>query len=173
MSYDPNQQPYPPTRPMSAPPPYTPVPPQYGPPPGQFTPKRAAKWPYLVLAAAVLFLASGVWTLYDQGLILKDSGVKACEALAGKDKAILGVQNGKKAPLTEQRYKLMRGVFADSRYDDIRNHGTKLMDLVWQIEQLGDDPGMGAVAYMGPMMDHLTGLQSACADQGVTVTLRS
>ena len=96
-------------------------------------------------------------------------------AFAGKP------QNQK--PMTEAEYRELRGVFEDSRYNDIRDHGTKLMDVVWQMSQAIDQQGgadaedgasLGAaLAYMQPLMTHMTGLQSACADQGVIVNLKN
>lgn len=174
MSYDPNDhdQPTPDRQPPASPGPEG----VYGtPPPASYpmgpAPHKRAKWPYAVLAGAVLFAAGGVWVAYDRGLILKDPGIQACEALAAGDKTFSGEAQNKE-PMTEAQYREMRGVFEASRYNDIKDHGTKLMDVVWQVSQLGEEPGMEVLAYLGPLTTHMTGLQSACADQGIIVTLK-
>lgn len=134
-------------------------------------PNRRPRWLYGLLAGAVVAAGIGAWVAYDRGVILKDSGIKACEAFADGDKTFADKKtDGKK--MTEGEYRQMREVFEDSRFDDIRDHGTKLMDLVWQISKMGDNPGLGALAYVGQLTEHMTGLQSACADQGVIVTLQ-
>src|SRR4051794_2851460 len=100
MTYDPNRPPYgqpdgqqlpvvsgPPTQGSY------PVPPQTRPshydeqapawPPVQDPqPEGRPKWPWLLLAAAVLFAAGGLYAAYDRNLIFKDFGVQACEAMA-------------------------------------------------------------------------------------------
>lgn len=155
---------------------YPPQPPepQYGLheflPPGP-APKKRRTWPLIALPVALLVAGAATYIAYDRGIILKDSGVKACEALRDGNKTFNGAAQNDK-PLTEAQYRELRGVFADSRHDDIRDHGTKLMDVVWQVSQLGDEPGMEALAYIGPLTTHMTGLQSACADQGIIVNLK-
>jgi hypothetical protein len=139
----------------------------YGPQP---QPPRRSLLPWLALAVALLVVAgAGGWFLYDR-VIRTDSGVAACEALRDGDKAVDGDDGDK--TMTEAEYRELRGVFEDSRYEDIRDHGTKLIDLVWQLSKLGEEPGMEALAFMGPLTEHVTGLQSACADQGVIVDLK-
>jgi hypothetical protein len=151
----PNQQPY-----AAYPPP---------PPPPR---RQSLLWPILALVAAVLFLAGGAATLYHKGIIFKDSGVEACEAMAAGDQTFTGDQQSE-TPMDDARYRELRAVFEESRHDDIKDHGTKLMDVVWQVSQLtrGGDAGMEVLTYMQPLTTHMTGLQSACADQGVIVTL--
>lgn len=156
---------------------YPPQPPPgqpYGDPQQEFypqdpPPRKRTIWPYAVLVLAAV-ACGAAYVAYDRNLILKDSGVKACEAMAGGDKMFAGkAGDGKK--LTEAEYRQVRAVFEDSRYDDIRDHGTKLMDLAWQISKMGDNPGLEALAYVGQVTEHMTGLQSACADQGIIVDL--
>lgn len=142
-------------------------------PPPSPAPERRATWPYALLAVAIVVLGVGVWSLYDRGIIFKDSGVQACEALRDGNKLFTGAQQTEEK-LTEAQYRELRAVFEDSRHDDIRDHGTKLMDVVWQVSQIsqGGEPGMEVLAYLGPLTTHMTGLQSACADQGVVVNLK-
>lgn len=161
MTYPPPPDPYDPTRGFPAPPPESY--PQQAPPP------RRRAWPWAVLAVALVAGGATAYVAYDRGIIVKDSGIKACEALRD-DTAFTGsAQN--KDPLTEAAYRELRGVFEASRYDDIKDHGTKLMDVLWQVSQFGEEPGVEALAYVGPLTTHLTGLQSACADQGIFVKL--
>jgi hypothetical protein len=112
-----------------------------------------------VLGAALAFLAGALWTAYDHDLIVKDSGVQACEDLRDN-------RAGYDRPMTERDYLALRNTFEDSRYDDIREHGTQLVDVAWQVSrQSGDEQVVEALA------EHATGLRSACADQGIIVNL--
>ncbi|WP_203935000.1 hypothetical protein [Virgisporangium ochraceum] len=101
--------------------------------------------------------------------VREDPGVAACKAIRDGQ---VGPQDGTEGKeITETEYRAIRKQFADSRHDDIRDHGTKLVDVIWQIQQLPEGEEMGALAFLGPMATHVTGLQSACADQGVEFTL--
>jgi len=122
--------------------------------------------------AAAIFLAGFV--LQRTNLISaavpfigKDSGLAACEAIAKK-----GTLTG--APKTSERmtpkqYKTVRDVFADSRYEDIRGNGVRLVDLVSQVQALGEDPGFEALAYVGGISAAYAGLTGGCASVGVTI----
>jgi hypothetical protein len=126
-----------------------------------------------VLAVAVLFLGSAGWFAYQRGVLLKDSGVTACEAMRDGDRTLSGAAR-ETAPITEAEYRELRAVFEDSRHADLRDHGTRLVDLIWQMSQLPTgEGGPEMLAYLGPLTTHLTGLQSACADQGVIVNLNA
>ncbi|MEV6634299.1 hypothetical protein AB0M54_26485 [Actinoplanes sp. NPDC051470] len=126
---------------------------------------KRAVWPWLVLVIAVVFAASGGWFAYRK-IAVKDPGIVACEAMAAGDRSYAGQEPD--AKLTEPEYRKIRKVFADSRYDDIRDHGTKLIDVVWQAGQAGENN----LVYLQPLATQLTGLQSACADQGIFINLR-
>ncbi|MBU2670479.1 hypothetical protein KOI35_43960 [Actinoplanes bogorensis] len=133
--------------------------------------KKSPGWPYAVLLVAVLVLVGGVWTAYDRGLIVEDSGVTACEAMRGGSTTFkTDPDDGK--PMTEDEYRRARQVFADSRHDDIRDHGTQVMDIVWRISQMKDDEA-GALLYAQPLATQVLGLESACADQGVFLPIES
>nr|BFE72269.1 hypothetical protein GCM10020092_055700 [Actinoplanes digitatis] len=97
-------------------------------------------------ALAVVLVAAGGWFAYDR-VIKEDPGVAACNAMREHADA---VQGGAAAPMTGAEYATARAQFEESRYDDIREHGTSLIDLVSQIQKLGKDPGAGALAYLGP-----------------------
>ncbi|MCU7726115.1 hypothetical protein ODJ79_20510 [Actinoplanes sp. KI2] len=150
-----------------------------GQPPPPEPARRPSRWPFLVLAAAFLVLAGGVWTAYSRALIFKDSGIKACETLRDGTRSLTGVARST-AKMTEPQYRQMRKVFEDSRYGDIRDHGTKLMDVIWAMSQATETGGGNdsaavtgsALVYLPPLGEHLTGLQSACADQGIIINLR-
>lgn len=168
MSYTPS----PPVEPYGASP--DPVSPQMGLPPAPGQKRRW--WPYVVLAASVVFAMSAAAYAYNQNLIFKDSGIAACEELAADgNKGLTGGKSTTDETMTEAQYRELRKVFAESRYDDIKDHGTKLIDVIWQVSQTtkgGDDAAMGALAYLGPLTTHMSGLQSACADQGIIVNLQ-
>jgi hypothetical protein len=128
----------------------------------------------IIIAAATIVGVLAVGTLgfvvWD-GYLRKDSGVAACEAMRDGKSPDGGANSGEDEKLTEARYREAREVFEDSRHDKIREHGTALMDIVWQIDQLPKSQSSAALAFIGPMSTHLAGLQTACADQGVIVNL--
>ena len=177
VSYDPHQQPY-----VHRADQHAGYPQQYGqlvpdhewqadPPPPLPAP-RQAKWPYAVLAAAVLFLAGGVWTAYDRGVIFKDSGIEACEGFRDGKKtegAPVDAKAGER--MTEAQYLELREFFQDSRHDDLRQAGTKLVDVMWQVMQLGTDPGIEALPLVGQMATAATNMQGACANHGIVINI--
>ncbi|MBM2618923.1 hypothetical protein JIG36_25515 [Actinoplanes sp. LDG1-06] len=133
--------------------------------------KRAPRWPYVVLVAALLVLGGGVWTAYDRGMIVSDSGVEACEAMRGGS-TTFRTDPAEGEPLTEDQYRRARQVFAGSRHDDIREHGTRMMDIVWRMSQMEDQDATEALLYAQPLVSQVVGLESACADQGVFLPVR-
>ncbi|MFG1838066.1 hypothetical protein [Micromonospora sp. NPDC049175] len=123
----------------------------------------------LAFVALLMLTATGL-TVYE-GFIKEDSGVAACRAMAeGKDPDGSAKGSGG-STFTEAQYRKTRELFEDSRHEDIRRHGTALVDIAWQIEQLPKGQEMGAVAFLASVEAATTGLQTACADQGVTVKL--
>ncbi|MEV4808695.1 hypothetical protein [Micromonospora avicenniae] len=123
----------------------------------------------LAAGAAVLVLAVAGLAVYE-GFIKEDSGVAACKAMRDGQK-IVGDDDAGDDKLTEAEYREVRGQFEDSRHDDIKEHGTALVDIAWQVSNLPKDQEMGALAFLGPMGTHISGLQTACANQGVIVNL--
>lgn len=121
-------------------------------------------------AVAVLLLTTGGLAVYE-GFIKEDSGVAACKAMRDGKKMDGTAKTSGDDKLTEKEYRAARKVFEDSRYADIREHGVGLIDIAWQVQQLGDGQEMGALAFIGPMGTHVSGLQTACANQGVIVNL--
>ncbi|NJC10729.1 hypothetical protein F4558_000555 [Micromonospora profundi] len=123
--------------------------------------------------SAVLVFAVGGYAVYDR-FIKEDSGIAACKAMS-EDKQIDGSPKGSDAgddDLSEAEYREARKIFEDSRHDKIREHGTALMDLLWRVQQMPEDDG-GALAFIGPMGTHVSGLQTACADEGFIIKLDS
>lgn len=165
MSYDPygQQRPTHPAPPGAYQQPAQP----WGPQPSA-PPPRAARWAWAVLAGTLALLIGVGWWVYDTR-IRTDSGLAACQAIRDGGK-IEGAGNGDKT-MTEDEYRQARKVFQDSRYDDIRAAGTRLMDVVWQFSQLGPDPGLEALPYLGQLTSAVTDIQGACANHGVIVNL--
>lgn len=176
MSYDPYHRPGF-QHPYGQPPPTVPggqYPAQPPPASPSAPPARRPRWPYLALAGAVLFLAGAAYVAYDRNVIFKDSGIKACEAFRD-NKTVDGAPVDHKADgkMTKDQYLTLRGVFQDSRYDDIRAAGTKMMDVLWQITNMGKDAGLEAFPLVGQMMSAITDMQGACANHGIVVDLTS
>jgi hypothetical protein len=138
-------------------------------PPPPVAPKRR---PLLVAAAAVvvtlMVLGVGGYAVWAN-FVRKDSGVAACETMrdngAAKDDSAAGEK------MTEAEYRAVRKQFEDSDNDKIREHGTALVDIAWQIDQMPEGEEMGALAFLAPMGTHISGLQTACADLGIMVNL--
>lgn len=145
---------------MSYPPQQPPITPGYPPQPRKRRGWTIALCVLIGIAAFALGAAAKVvYRTYGPGAA-PDSGVQACKQL--RDTPIN--QKGKQ-PLTEKRYRDLRDKFQGSHDAAIRDNGTKLVDLAWQI---GQDESK-ALVYMGPLMTAVTGLQTACANQGVTL----
>ncbi|PWR11310.1 hypothetical protein DKT68_06045 [Micromonospora acroterricola] len=121
---------------------------------------------------AVLALLAGGYAVYD-GFIKEDSGVAACKAMRDGKEIDGTAKDSGDDKLTEAEYREAREQFEDSRHDKIREHGTALIDIAWQVSSLPEEQEMGALAFMGPLTTHMSGLQTACADQGVIVNLNS
>jgi hypothetical protein len=90
-----------------------------------------------------------------------DSGVAACQAVAGQDAG-----NGD-GTLSKAEYDKVRGEFNDSSYADLRAAGTKTMDDIWKLIGAGADDADPAVA--ASVLTDYTGLARACASHGVTL----
>jgi hypothetical protein len=165
------QGPYP--QPSAQPNPQPPYADPAGPPayllgdPGQPGPKRN-RWKPLVVAGAGLLalfvLVLGGLAVYD--VVREDSGIAGCKSLADRSTAA----NQRK--LTGAEYHELRDLFAGSDYQGIREHGTELLDLVWQVSQLPDGEEFGALPLLPTLSAHALGLQQACADQGVVIDLK-
>ncbi|GGR98904.1 hypothetical protein GCM10010169_49370 [Micromonospora fulviviridis] len=121
-------------------------------------------------ALAVLVLTTAGLAVYE-GFIKEDSGVAACKAMRDGTSVVADDKSGSDDKMTEAEYREVRELFEDSRHEKLREHGTALVDIVWQVSNLPEGEEMGALAFIGPMGTHVAGLQTACADQGVIVNL--
>ncbi|WP_326556415.1 hypothetical protein [Micromonospora sp. NBC_01796] len=189
-SAQPNPQPLPaqPTGPSpyaeaSAPPPYPygepVVPPSYpgGAPfpypdggpypygdPGQPVAQRNRAKPFLVAAAGLLtlfVLTLGGLAIWDG--VREDSGVAGCRSLADRT-------SGQNRELAEDEHRELREQFADSDIRAIREHGTEMMDVLWEVSKLPPGEEMGALRYLPQLSVHAEGLRRACAEQGVVIS---
>ena len=121
------------------------------------------------LGAAVLVLLAGLgWVLYD-GFVRADPGIAACESIRDGRPVNGDVDNDQE--VSEAEYRAARAQFEQSDHERIREHGTQLMDVVWNLSRIPDSQTASAIGYVGPLTTHAQGLQSACADQGVIFNL--
>jgi hypothetical protein len=139
------------------------------PEPGERSWNRAGTVLGVILVLAIFLGALGFaiqrmnWLPAGVPLIGKDSGVAACQAIAKGQPPVhtSGI-------MTEADYQRMRAVFADSRYEDIRTNGTKLMDLAWQAQGMGQN-NLGILALVGGIADAYSGLAGGCRTVGYTI----
>jgi hypothetical protein len=116
----------------------------------------------LAVVGAVLTVVLGPPSLVKRYTpIGKDTGVAACEAL--RDKTVVS-----------DSWAHSRKLFADSRYADLRDSGTKFVDLAAQYEGLtsdgSDSSKMGAGLFMGSQIITAYGsLSGACSAHGVNL----
>ncbi len=120
----------------------------------------------LALAAIILAAAASLvgYKLISDRLV-EDPGVKVCKQV--RENLQLPDDERDTDPITEQEYQQIRDLLQDTRHDKIRTHGTKLLDLTWQLQQFGPEPGLEALPLVQPFWDAYTGFSGACADQGV------
>ena len=148
--------------------------------PGDFPPedpqRDRRRLDVVVLCLGLMLLAlAGATFLVQRANVLPagvpivgmDSGVAACRAIAEGEKP---VPSG--AAMTQQDYRALRAVFADSRYPDIRDNGTKIVDIAWQVAALdkqGDTEMISALAYANSLTSAYAGLTGGCAEHGYTL----
>lgn len=105
-------------------------------------------------------------------LIGKDTGVALCEAMATGSGPV-GEKTGQPNAVSNEQIRQVRAAFADSRYSAIRLNGVRMMDQMAQIAAFGngtgEDPGFGALAFLGGFADAYAGLAGGCADVGYTL----
>jgi hypothetical protein len=140
--------------------------------PASLPPRRRNALPLLLVGAlAVAMLGVAGYFVYDQA-IRTDSGIAACEAMAEGGRPTEGGDGT--AEFTADEYRELRGVFQDSRHDDIREAGTAMVDLLWQIEQGDDGNELGtALLFGGRAADAMTAMSGACANHGIVVKFKS
>ncbi|MEO3925271.1 hypothetical protein ABGB07_15580 [Micromonosporaceae bacterium B7E4] len=121
------------------------------------------------LVALIVIFGVG-YVVYTQ-FIREDTGIAACKAIRDGGTITGEPKSENSDKLTEDEYRELRSLFEDSDKEKIREHGTALVDLAWQISQMPDGQEMGALAFIGPMGTHVAGLQTACADEGIIISL--
>lgn len=135
---------------------------------------RSSRRPLLIAAGAVvaLLLVGGgtfaVLRAYNVGP-LKDSGLATCEAI--RDNKNKNKSSGDDKIKADEYLKL-RKKFSGSRYDDIRDSGTKFVDLVRQFDgtDKNSDGALGmALVLGGQLVQSYSSLSGACANHGVTI----
>lgn len=130
-----------------------------------------------IVAGLVLIVASVFGVVAQRSNVLpqwvpligKDSGIAACEAMAGGDKlTTLNEGDGRvrDSTMSEREYREIRGVFTGSRYPEIRTNGQQLIDYAWQLQSLGPDAGLAALPLVGPIQQAYAGLSGGCSEQG-------
>lgn len=140
-------------------------------------------WPprWFVRAVVALFILTGligVGSAIQKTDVLphwvpwvgKDSGVAACQAIVESD-SLPGRTTANADAMTTDEYQQIRGVFADSRYTEIREPGVKLMDLAWQVQGLSTAGGNAAAALplIVPFTEAYTALAGGCAQHGYVI----
>jgi hypothetical protein len=109
----------------------------------------------VVVLAAGAAVGVTVWRLTTPST---DSGVKECKLLTSDQST---------ADPFGTTYKAARNRFSDSRYNDLRTAGTRLMDVIWTSTRGGRvDVSM---ADSGPFFAAYADLTTACANHGVTL----
>ncbi|MEJ3742297.1 hypothetical protein WEI85_03235 [Actinomycetes bacterium KLBMP 9797] len=141
-------------------------------PPAAAAPKRRMSGVGIaLLASAAVVGLVGVATvgIAIYSAVTPDSGIVACEAIRDEDQASADDDTPTldDDELTEEEYRELREQFEDSTHADIREHGTKLVDVVWQVEQLPEGQEVAALGFLGPLTEHARGLQAACGRQGI------
>ncbi|MFK3983871.1 hypothetical protein ACI2K4_26255 [Micromonospora sp. NPDC050397] len=134
--------------------------------PGQVAPTRNRAKPYVIAGAGLLalfVLVLGGLAVWD--VVREDAGIVACESLAARS----GSANQEQ--LTEAEYRELRDGFADSDLAALREHGTRTMDLVWQVTRMVDGDEVNVLPLLPELSDRALALQRACAAQGVVINL--
>jgi hypothetical protein len=143
---------------------------------GPTQPAARSRKPLLIAVGAVvaLVLIGGVAVAVLRGSNVgpfKDSGLATCEAIRD-DKSKASPKKDGDAKVKEAEYRKLRKLFADSRYSDIRDSGTKFVDLVWQFQGVdtNKEGALGMALVMGgQLMQSYSSLSGACANHGVVI----
>jgi hypothetical protein len=135
------------------------------------SPRRFSNGTIIGIICIALLLLLGVGGLVATVLwdrVGPDTGVAACKAVAEPDPNGGGlIRSDGAESMSEREYKEVRALFAGSRDEDIKEHGTTLIDLAWQIQNTPEEDQLGAAfAYIGPITQAYTGLSGACAEHG-------
>lgn len=121
---------------------------------------QRALWLVLIILTLLVLEAAGYLVQRNSG----DTGVAACKAMAtGQGPGGKDADNWSAAD-----YAQARQIFADSSYPAIRDNGTLLVDLTWQMKGLGEGD-FGLLAFVGPFTNAYAGLSGGCAEVGYTL----
>ncbi|MFI6820571.1 hypothetical protein ACIBJE_06395 [Micromonospora sp. NPDC050187] len=142
-------------------------------PPGGSAPGPLAAYrvPLVAAGAVLALLLAGVAGTAIYQAVKEDSGITACKAMASGGEGNKAFDDDGDDELSEAEYQELRKQFADSDHEKIREHGTALVDIVWEVSRMKGDEAAGALAYLGPMSTHMAGLKTACANEGIQVQL--
>jgi hypothetical protein len=142
---------------------------------------RRRPWHLIAVLIGLVLIVASVFAIVAQRsnvlpvwvpLIGKDTGVAACEAMAGGDKIrTLDKGDGKvrSDTMSQREYREIRAIFTGSRYPEIRTNGSALIDYFWQLQALGPDAGLAALPLIGPINQAYTGLSGGCSEHGITI----
>ena len=102
----------------------------------------------------------------------KDSGLALCEDIRDAQNSgnplKLNGSDGNRYRLTETEYQDLRSRFAESRYDDIRDAGTRFADLNWQLNQVGSATIVRDIIKLtSQLLPAYGALADACANHDV------
>lgn len=123
-----------------------------------------------IVGVACILVGGGIFAMLYFSNVgpFKDSGLAMCESI--RDGQDAGSASDSDSPLTEAEYLELRAQFANSRYADIRDAGTRFVDLVWQLSSVDDDDSLGAaLLFAGQIMEAYSALSGACAAHGVVI----
>lgn len=136
----------------------------------QPAPRRRPTALIVVIAVATLVVAAGTGVAAYLTFFQEDSGVAACRNMA-ESQANPAASDGSEVEITEEEYREVRSMFADSKHEQLREHGTALIDILWELSKIDDEDGMATLAFLGPLSTHTMGLKTACANEGIFVDL--
>lgn len=130
-----------------------------------FTPRMVA------IGAAVLALV--IAAIAVTGAIISsrstDAGIAFCEAARDADDNPVGEGAGDSEPWVFGDYQDARKALADSRYEEIRDPALDLVDVAWQIDQLGEDPGLEVLPLAGEFTSAYSRFSGGCAQHGIEI----
>jgi hypothetical protein len=127
------------------------------------TPKRVAI--FLAALIAALFLTGAITLVVND--TSQDSGVKACEQM------IKNIEKGNPSSVqirsSDADYEKARKPYEDSKYDDLRDAGTKFVDSVKQLDRAVDRDDGSAWDPLIKSKQYHDELRAACAQHGAYV----
>lgn len=121
----------------------------------------------VAIGAAVLALV--ITAIAVTGAIISsrstDPGIAFCEAARDAEDD----SSGDSEPWAFEDYRDARQKLADSRHEEIRGPALDLVDVAWQIDQLGDDPGAEVLPLAGEFTNAYSRFSGGCAQHGIEI----